>query len=103
MLASILHCVHIDADEVCRQLLQPQAEGWRELSRVFGKKYLTGEGGINRPLLRKDLFASEDFRREVNNLIHPLVKTAIIAQMDQILASDDNARVLVEVQLLYEV
>ena len=103
MLASILHCVHIDADDVCRQLLQPQAEGWRELSRVFGNKYLTGEGSINRPLLRKDLFASEGFRREVNNLIHPLVKTAIIAQMDQILASDDKARVLVEVPLLYEV
>lgn len=103
MLAASLHCVHIDADEICRQLLQPNAEGWREFSRVFGLKYLAEDGSINRPLLRKDLFSSEDFRRKVDTLIHPLVKSTIMAQMDHILASDGKARVLVEVPLLYEV
>ncbi len=103
MLAASLHCVHIDADEICRQLLQPNAEGWREFSRVFGLKYLAEDGSINRPLLRKDLFSSEDFRRKVDTLIHPMVKSTIMAQMDHILASDGKARVLVEVPLLYEV
>jgi dephospho-CoA kinase len=103
MLAAMLHCAHIDADEICRQLLQPQAEGWREFSRVFGLKYLAGDGSINRPLLRKDLFASEDFRQRVNNIVHPLAKKAIILQMDNILASGSKAQVLVEVPLLYEV
>ena len=36
MLAGMLDCVHIDADEVCRQLLEKQAEGWRDFSRAFG-------------------------------------------------------------------
>ena len=103
MLAASLNCVHIDADEICRQLLQPNAEGWREFSRVFGLKYLAEDGSINRPLLRKDLFSSEDFRRKVDTFIHPLVKNTIMAQMDHILASDGKARVLVEVPLLYEV
>jgi len=103
MLAAMLHCVHIDADEVCRRLLQPHAEGWREFSKVFGLKYFNGDGSINRPLLRKDLFAGEDFRRKVNTVIHPLVKSTIMAQMNHILASGSNARVLVEVPLLYEV
>ena len=57
MLAGMLDCIHIDADEVCRQLLQPQAEGWREFSRVFGLAYHADDGSINRSLLRKDLFA----------------------------------------------
>jgi dephospho-CoA kinase len=103
MLAGMLHCVHIDADEVCRQLLEPHAEGWSKFSREFGLRYIAPNGHINRPLLRKDLFADEDFRQKVNNVIHPLVKRTIIAQMDQILESDNNSQVLVEVPLLYEV
>jgi len=103
MLAGMLDCVHIDADEICRQLLEPHAEGWQEFSRAFGLKYLTEEGSINRPILRKELFADEDFRQKVNNVIHPLVKKTIIAQIDRIIESDGNSRVLVEVPLLYEV
>jgi dephospho-CoA kinase len=103
MLSRLLDCVHIDADEVCRQLLAPNAEGWLQFSRVFGSEYLSGDGSINRPLLRKDLFTDEDFRRKVNNVIHPLVKRTIMEQMDHIIESDINSRVLVEVPLLFEV
>ena len=103
MLSQLLDCVHIDADEVCRNLLEPQAEGWREFSRAFGSEYFSGDGSINRPLLRKNLFADEDFRQQVNNVIHPLVKKMIIEQMELIIKADSNSRVLVEVPLLYEV
>ena len=41
MLLRLLDCAHIDADEVCRQLLEPHAEGWQEFSRVFGLEYFT--------------------------------------------------------------
>jgi len=102
MLAGMLDCIHIDADEVCRQLLEPHAEGWREFSRIFGLKYFAEDGGINRPLLRKDLFIDKDFRQKVNAVIHPLVKRTIIAKMDHIIDSDGNSLVVVEVPLLYE-
>ena len=103
MLAEKLHCDHIDADEACRLLLEPHAEGWRKFSRLFGVKNLAVDGAINRPLLRKDLFSDEDFRQKVNNVIHPLVKSAIRVQMDHIIEAGANSRVLVEVPLLYEV
>jgi dephospho-CoA kinase len=103
MLARLLGCVHIDADEICRQLLEPQEEGWRELSRMFGPRYLAADGRINRPLLREDLFGNEKFRQEVNATVHPLVKRRILVQMDQIIGSAENTRVLVEVPLLFEV
>ena len=102
MLARMLDCIHIDADEVCRQLLEPHAEGWREFSRIFGLKYFAEDGSINRPLLRKDLFIDEDFRQRVNAVIHPLVKRTIIAKMDHIIDSEGNSLVVVEVPLLYE-
>ena len=103
MLAGKLHCVHIDADEVSRQLMEPHAEGWLNFSRIFGDKYLVEDGGINRALLRKELFTDEKFRQKVNNVIHPLVKRAIRMQMDHIIESEADSMVLVEVPLLYEV
>lgn len=103
LLAGLLHCSHIDADTVCRNLLEPKEEGWEEFSRVFGGKYFSGDGTVNRPLLRTDLFADAAFRDKVNAVIHPLVKKTITAHMDRILASEANSRVLVEVPLLYEV
>jgi len=103
ILTSLLGSAHIDADEICRKLLEPQAEGWKELSRILGPHYITKDGRIDRGLLRKDLFADKDLRLKINRIIHPLVKKEIMAQMERIIASESEARVLVEVPLLYEV
>jgi dephospho-CoA kinase len=103
MLAPLLNCVHLDADETCRQLLEPEAEGWQGLTMIFGSKYITEDGSINRSVLRKDLFTDEELRRTINSIIHPLVKREIITQMDRIIAFDSTSKVLVEVPLLYEV
>jgi len=103
LLSRLLECEHVDADDICRRLLEPHAEGWQEFTRKFGAGYLTENETIDRALLRRDLFASEKFRCEVNNIIHPLVKKVIISKMNMIIASDPTSRVLVEVPLLYEV
>ena len=103
LLSGLLGCEHIDADEICRQLLEPNEEGWQEFTRVFGSVYLSEDGTINRPLLRNDLFASEKFREQVNGVIHPIVKKAILSRMNLIVESGSSLKVLVEVPLLYEV
>lgn len=103
MLAHRLGCVHIDADEICRQLLEPQEEGWRELTRTFGSRFLAADGRINRPLLRKDLFGDEGFRKKINAIVHPLVKRKLLIELDNIMGSSGDARILVEVPLLFEV
>jgi dephospho-CoA kinase len=103
LLSGLLGCEHIDADAICRQLLEPNEEGWQEFTRVFGSAYLSVDGAINRSLLRNDLFASEKFREQVNEVIHPIVKKVILSRMNQIMESDSSLRVLVEVPLLYEV
>jgi dephospho-CoA kinase len=103
MLAQALGCQHIDADVVCRRLLEPEAEGWQELARAIGSGYFLPDSTINRLLLRQQLFADEAFRDTVNRVVHPLVKREIVAAMDRIIGSAANSRVLVEVPLLYEV
>ena len=103
MLSGLLECEHIDADEICRQLLEPHEEGWQEFTGVFGSKYLFEDGCINRPLLRNDLFDSEQFREKVNGIIHPIVKKVILSRMNQVVESDNSSKIIVEVPLLFEV
>ena len=103
MLSRLLACELIDADAICRELLEPHAEGWQKFTEEFGSIYLTGDGTINRPKLRDDLFGNGQFREKVNGIIHPLVKKLMLARMDRIMTSDSFSKVLVEVPLLYEV
>ena len=103
MLSQMLDCVHIDADEVCRQILEPHEDGWQEFTRTFGSEYLDADGCINRPLLRQDLFSDAGFREKVDRIIHPIVRNKIIVKMEHIIGSNDQSRVIVEVPLLYEV
>ncbi|MFC1837640.1 dephospho-CoA kinase [Thermodesulfobacteriota bacterium] len=103
MLSRLLGCELIDADDICRQLLEPREEGWLAFTEVFGSKYLTEDKAIDRPQLRSDLFNNENFRTKVNAMIHPLVKRDILSRMNRIVESDPGLQVIVEVPLLYEV
>lgn len=103
MLSRTLQCEHIDVDDICRELLEPQGEGWHKLAETFGGRYLTENGNINRSLLRRDLFASDRVRHAVNSIIHPLARKVLQERFDQLAASEAHARVLVEVPLLFEV
>ena len=103
MLSGLLECEYIDADDICRQLLEPREEGWREFTRAFGSAYLSDDETINRSLLRSDLFDSEQFRQKVNGIIHPIVKGFVLSRMNQIVESAPDVQVVVEVPLLYEV
>jgi dephospho-CoA kinase len=103
MLSGLLGCEHIDTDEICRRLLEPNEEGWQEFTRVFGSVYLSKDGAIDRPLLRNDLFDSEQFRQKVNGIVHPIVKRVVLSRMNQIVESGSGLKVVVEVPLLYEV
>ena len=103
MLSRLLKCEHIDADEICRQLLEPNEKGWQQFVEAFGSEYLTKGELIDRPKLRNNLFGDETFREKVNSIIHPLVKKVMLSRMKRIIESGADSKVLVEVPLLYEV
>ena len=94
---------HIDADQVCRQLLKPQGPAWHALIQAWGSEYLLNDQSINRPKLREKIFNDDPFRKHLDGLIHPLVREHILSQMEALLQQPDCIRVIVEVPLLYEV
>ena len=94
----------LNADTVCRQLLEPEAVGWLAVRKVFGGRFFLADQSIDRPLLRKVLFEDHEFRRELDALLHPLVRHEIASCIEKEIGlfSPSQSRVVVEVPLLYE-
>ncbi len=100
----------LNADALCRQLLEPEAAGWLAVRKAFGGRFFLADQHIDRPLLRKVLFEDHEFRRELNTLLHPLVRNEItdciekeVGHLSQAEAQvQSQVRFVVEVPLLYE-
>ena len=96
----------LSADTLCRELLEPGAAGWLAVRKAFGERFLLADQSIDRPLLRKILFEEHQFRRELNTLLHPLVRNEITSclekAVDRLPEAESQARFVVEVPLLYE-
>lgn len=94
----------LDADAVCRRLLEPGAPGWLAVRQAFGERFFSADQRLDRPLLRKVLFADREFRRQLDALLHPLARHEIAALLEREGGRDAvaPARFVVEVPLLYE-
>lgn len=91
----------INADEICRQLLKPNEEGWCAIKKVLDARFFVEDQSINRSLLRKELFDDQELRLQINNVIHPLARRRI----KQIVTGKNKGAVkgyVVEVPLLFE-
>ncbi len=92
----------LNADTICRRLLEPGASGWLAVGKAFGKRFFLADQCIDRSLLRKVLFEDQEFRCELNGLLHPLVRNEIISRIEKETGLFAQARFVVEVPLLYE-
>lgn len=92
----------IDADTVCRRLVEPGKPAWREIVSVFGKNVLESGGSIDRKKLGGIIFHDPEKREALNSILHPKVideEWRIIARMEQ---DKPEALVIVNAALLIE-
>ena len=73
----------IDADEVAHTLYVPQSPVWQELVKTFGSKILMRGGKVNRHKLAEIVFSDKRKLRELNRLVHPYLKQAIIEKIER--------------------
>ncbi|HIJ78836.1 MAG: dephospho-CoA kinase [Desulfobulbaceae bacterium] len=95
----------LDLDLICRDLVVPGEAGWLALREAFGDQFFLPDKTLDRPLVRRRLFADENFRRRIDELIHPLARTALFAGLENQPEPGTNlisGRVVVEVPLLFE-
>ncbi|HLW23295.1 MAG TPA: dephospho-CoA kinase [Steroidobacteraceae bacterium] len=64
----------IDADEAARRVVAPGEPGLEAVVRRFGKQLLTAQGELDRAQLRARIFADEAERRDLEALLHPLIR-----------------------------
>ncbi len=65
--------VVVDADEIAREVVAPQTTALQQITEQFGAAILNSDGTLNRTALRNIVFAQQDKRRWLNQLLHPLI------------------------------
>lgn len=78
---STLGCHTLDADETAREVVLPGSPGLAAVADEFGKDVLNHDGTLNRKHLGEIIFADEEKRQILNNILHPF----IIARQDEIM------------------
>ena len=89
----------VDADWLAREAVRPGSAGLAAVVARFGAGVVTAEGELDRPGLGRLVFADAAARRDLERLIHPLVRQGIEAFFA---ALPRGAAAVAEVPLLYE-
>ena len=72
-----LGVVVADADVAAREAVAPGSEGLDEVVAAFGEGVLGVDGQLDRPAMRRRVFADADARKRLEAIIHPRVREAV--------------------------
>jgi dephospho-CoA kinase len=89
----------IDADQIAKDIVKPGEQALLKISEKFGKKILLKNGELDRKQLKKLVFNDPDALATLENILHPVIKNRIKAQMRNF---KDKAYVVVDIPLLVE-
>lgn len=67
----------VDADLVAREVVEPPSAALDAIRARYGEEILTAEGTLDRPRMRKQVFADEAERAWLEDLLHPLIDDRI--------------------------
>ena len=91
----------IDADAMARSVTAPGGPAIAPLRAAFGEAVLDAQGGLDRQRMRELAFTDAQVKKQLEAIVHPLVKQAIDQEAQSALAA--GARVLVfDIPLLVE-
>jgi len=94
-----LGAIEIDADKLAREVVEPGSIGAHKILEEFGAEYFDANGELIRRKLGELVFSNPAQRRNLENIIHPLVRN----RAQELLASlPSNSMVIYTVPLLVE-
>ena len=91
--------VILDADQVARDVVEPDAPAFAALVERFGPEIVGPDGRLDRPKLAELAFASDTGTADLNAIVHPAVGKEFLARMQ---AAPADAIVVCDVPLLVE-
>ncbi len=97
-----LGAVHIDADQLARQVVEPGSATLARVVSAFGPQILGADGTLDRAALGGIVFQDIDKRGELNAIIHPAVRQRTKQMVKEAEARNPDAVVVYDVPLLVE-
>lgn len=70
----------VDADIIAREVVSIGSPALNKIAEHFGASFIQADGQLNRSLLRQQIFSNEQDKLWLNNLLHPLIRSQLIAQ-----------------------
>src|SRR5215813_1845507 len=71
----------IDTDAIALALTQPGQAAVRQIAERLGADYLTSDGALDRSRMRDRVFSDTAARRELEAILHPLIRAEVAAQV----------------------
>ena len=69
-----LGATEIDADLLAREVVAPGTEGLEAVAGRFGEDLVNADGSLDRALLAQRAFSSEENRKALETILHPLIQ-----------------------------
>ena len=67
----------VDTDAIAHELTQPQGVAIPAIRKIFGGQFITVEGALNRQEMRVLVFSDDGWRRELEAILHPLIRIEV--------------------------
>ncbi len=97
-----LGAVHVDADLLAREVVEPGAPALALIAEKFGPSVISADGSLDRPALGAIIFPDADKRAALNAITHPAVWKRAAELFAAAEAADPHAVVVYDVPLLVE-
>ena len=92
----------IDADKVGHEIYLPGKEAWKQVTAAFGQDILAPDQTIDRKKLGAIVFGSDDARKKLNSIVHPLMFKDIDDRIKEKRADGFTDPIVVEAAILIE-
>lgn len=91
----------VDTDKLAHALTAPDGAAIVAIRSAFGDDVIATDGSLDRPAMRKIVFADSDSRKRLEGIIHPLIRTHCNAQVQAAQAAG-APYVILDIPLLVE-
>lgn len=78
-----LGATEVDADVLAREVVKPGSEGLKLVAIRFGEDLVSADGTLDRGLLAQRAFTSDENRRALEGILHPLIQRLALERVSE--------------------
>lgn len=94
--------VVVDADDLSREVVAPGSAGLSKTTELFGTEILNKDGSLDRAKLAALIFADENKRKQLEQIVHPLIRQIWLSRLADLLSSSSAPLIIYTLPLFYE-